>query len=340
VTPQPIAREAPTASARQEHGAVGLPQALAPPAWYLIGVQLWREARASWRLVVTLALAGAAGGTAAALLLPSRYEAKAAFQAENPPSQVPLGGAGIAGLLGSQLGALGLGGSQSTPQLLASLLTTDAVLRHVVNATFPWKGQSMSLAAIYGLDHNRAELRDFLAVAKLRRALSTDLDLRTGVVHFSIEGWTPELALAMAETTLAALNDANIALRKQRASAERAFTAQRSADARLALAVAESSLAAFYQRNRNLTTSPTLQMEEASRRRSVDIAQQLFVQLRLQEEQAALQELRNTPSIGVIDPPVLPARRSWPKRGLTVALGLLIGLAVAFAKLSWPRSLP
>ncbi len=317
-----------------------MPQTVAIPAWYVAGVQLWREARANWRFVLTLALVGAASGTVAALLLPSRYEAKAAFQAENPPNQLPVGGGGLAGLLGSQLGALGVGGSQSTPQLLASLLTTDAVLRHVVNATFPWKGQSMSLAAIYGFDHNRAELRDFFAIRKVRHALTTDLDLRTGVVRFRIEGWTPELALAMAETTLAALNDANIALRKQRASAERAFTAQRSADARLALAVAESSLAAFYQRNRNLTTSPTLQMEEANLRRSVDIAQQLFVQLRLQEEQAALQELRNTPSIGVIDPPVLPAQRSWPKRRLTVALGLLIGLAVAFARLSWPRTLP
>jgi uncharacterized protein involved in exopolysaccharide biosynthesis len=340
VTPQPIVREAPTAPARPEHPAVGSPQTFTLPAWYVVGVQLWREARANWRLVLTLAVAGVAGGTATALLLPSRYEAKAAFQAENPPSQLPLGGGGIASLLGFQLGTLAAGGSQSTPQLLASLLTTDAVLRHVVNATFSWKGQSLSLAAIYGLDHKRAELRDFLAIRKVRHALSTDLDLRTGIVRFSIEGWTPELALAMAETTLAALNEANLALRKQRASAERTFTAQRSADARLALAVAESSLAAFHQRNRNLTTSPTLQMEEANLRRGVDIAQQLFVQLRLQEEQAALQELRNTPSIGVIDPPVLPARRSWPKRSLTVVLGLLIGLAVAFVRLSWPRTVP
>ena len=173
-----------------------------------------------------------------------------------------------------------------------------------------------------------------------KRALSVDLDLRTGVVRFTVEGRSPQLALAIAETTLAALNEANVELRRQRASAERAFTGQRSADARVTLAAAESSLAAFYQRNRNLTTSPTLQMEEATLRRSVDIAQQLFVQLRLQEEQAALQALRNTPAIGVIDPPVLPARRSWPNRRLTVVLGLLIGLAAAFVRLTWPPPVP
>jgi uncharacterized protein involved in exopolysaccharide biosynthesis len=64
------------------------------------------------------------------------------------------------------------------------------------------------------------------------------------------------------------------------------------------------------------------------------MAQQLFMQLRLQEEQAALQELRNTPAISVIDPPVLPARRSWPNRPLGVFTGLVIGLIVAGLRLS------
>lgn len=330
----PIVREGPAAPPRTEPGGFAPSPGLRPPGWYVVGVHLWREVRANWRLVVAFAVTGAVAGTAAALLLPSRYEAKAAFQAENPPSQGLLGGGGFAGLLGSQLGALGGLGSQNTPQLLADLLTTDAVLRRVVNAAYPWQGRTATLATIYGLQDKRPELRDFLAIRKLRRALSTDLDIRTGVVRFRIEGWTPELALAMAETTLTALNDANIELRRQRASAERAFTAQRSADASLALAAAQNSLAAFYQRNRNLTTSPTLQMEEANLRRSLDIAQQLFVQLRLQEEQAALQALRNTPAIGVIDPPVLPAKRSWPNRRLAVATGLLIGFAIAFLRLA------
>ena len=191
-----------------------------------------------------------------------------------------------------------------------------------------------TLETIYGYGSKRSELRDYLAIKKLRSALSVDVDLRTGIVRFAVEARTPELALAVAETTLAALNDANIALRKQRASAERTFTSQRTADARLALAAAESTLATFNQRNRNVQTSPTLQLEQSRLQRNVDMAQQLFVQLRLQEEQAALQELRNTPSISIIDPPVLPVKRSFPKRSLAAAAGLLIGLAVAFVRLT------
>lgn len=306
----------------------------APPAWYVTAVEAVRLARLHWRHALTLAATGAVVGTVTALVLPSRYQAKAAFQAENPPNEPSLGG-GLAGALGSQLASLPLGGTQNRPQLLADLLETDAVLRHVVHAMYVWEGQPQTLIAIYGYASKpRPELRDYLAIKKLHKALSVDVDIRTGIVRFDVEAYTPELALAVAETTLAALNEANVALRQRRGSAERTFTAQRSTDARLQLAAAESTLALFNQTNRNLQTSATLQLEQARLRRNVDMAQQLFVQLQLQEEQAALQELRNTPMISVIDPPVLPARHSWPNRPLAVITGLLIGLFVAYLRLS------
>ena len=69
-------------------------------------------------------------------------------------------------------------------------------------------------------------------------------------------------------------------------------------------------------------------------RRAVEVAQQIYVQLRLQEEQAAVLELRNTPAISVIDPPLVPVKRSWPNRRLAALTGLVIGLAAAFVRLS------
>ena len=316
-----------------------------PPGWYVTSSTLLHEARAHWRFVLALAALGAGVAAGTVLLLPSRYKAAAAFQAESTPSQLGqalgLGGGGgggaLAGLLGGQLGGLQLAGNPANPLLFADLLRTDAVLRHVVNAGYAWEGAVVPLSTIYGLAAEPQPLRDYRAIKRLRRALSVDVGIRTGIVRFEIEAKSPELALAVAETTLAALNDANIRLRQQRASAERSYTAARSADARLSLADAESTLAAFHQRNRNLETSPTLQLEEARLRRTVDMAQQVYTQLRLQEEQAALQELRNTPSISVIDPPTLPAKRSWPNRRLAVVGGLLIGLTIACGRLAWQR---
>jgi uncharacterized protein involved in exopolysaccharide biosynthesis len=167
----------------------------------------------------------------------------------------------------------------------------------------------------------------------LRDAITLDVNARTNVVKFNVEARTPQLAQALAETTLVDLNEANVDLRRARAAAEHQFTDDRATAARLGLDSADQALASFYQRNRSISSSPDLQMEEARLKRRVDMSQQVYVQLRLQAEQAGLQEVRNTPIVSIIDPPLMPVKRSRPNRRLAVALGLLIGLSLALTRL-------
>lgn len=296
--------------------------------WYSTTLDLARIARQHWKPIATLAGAGALAAGLVSVLLPSYYEAGAAFQAESPATS-SLGGA--LGGLASQLSGLPLG-SQNTAELLSQVLTTDAVLRRVAEANLPYRGHVGPLSAIFGFQDQNPPLRAYNTVRKLRRALKSDVDIRTGVVHFSIEARTPELALAMAETTLAALNAANVALRQARAAAEEEFTAGRAAFAQHELESAEADLQVFYDRNHTVGNSPALQLDLARLKRNVDMAQQVYVQLRLQNEQAAVQSVRNTPALSVIDPPELPAKRSWPKRRLGVLLGAIIGCGLGLAR--------
>ena len=280
-------------------------------------------------MIALFGLLGGVAGAVTAMLQPSYYQSGAAFQAEtSQPTQLTGALAGLA----SQIGNLPLG-SQNSGQFFSDLLTTDAVLKRVAQASFPSQGAAVSLATIYGFADLPEALREYNTVRKLRTALRTDVNLRTGVVHFSIEARTPELAAALAETTLAALNAANIDLRQTRAAAERQFTSGRANAARQELDSTERALAAFYQQNRVITSSPILQMEESKLKRAVDMAQQVYVQLRLQEEQAAVQEVRNTPAISVIDPPSVPVQRSRPHRRVAAFLGLVVGLLVAGIRL-------
>ncbi|HEV2716806.1 MAG TPA: GNVR domain-containing protein [Terriglobales bacterium] len=306
-----------------------------PLNWYEQTTRLLTLARESSRMLIGFGLLGTGAAAVTVILLPSYYRSGAAFQAESvaPPA---LSGS-LAGLA-SQIGGLQLGTSQSSPQLFGDLLTTDAVLRPVANASFPWRGGKATLTQVYGFDREDPDWRDYKTVRKLRKTIEVDVNIRTGVVRFSVEARTPELAKALAETTLSALNEANVGLRQARAAAEQAFTAGRAQASRSDLAVAESALAKFYERNR-IANSPLLQLEESRLRRAVDMAQQVYVQLRLQEEQAAVQAVRNTPAITVIDPPLLPVKRSWPNRALGVAAGMLIGLTLAVLRLTISRQL-
>jgi G-rich domain on putative tyrosine kinase len=309
-------------------GMTSVPTA-SPTQWFEVTARWVQRVRTHWLTTLAFTMAGAiaAGGTV--IVLPSYYQAGAAFQAETNTAPVLSGT--LAGLA-SQIGNLPIG-TQTSAQFFGDLLGTYAVLRRVARDTFAWKGHPVGLSAVYGYDDQSEDLRVYKTVRRLRRALGVDVNVRTGVVRFTLEGRTPELAKALAESTLAALNIANIALRQKRAAAERAFTAERAEHAHEELASAEQVLAAFYQRNRSIANSPSLQVEEGQLRRQVDMAQQVYVQLRLQEEQAAVQEVRNTPAISVIDPPVLPVKRSWPRRQLAVVLGALIGFAIGSVRL-------
>lgn len=297
--------------------------------WYVATRNAIAQARNHWKSFVLFAVIGGLAGGITALVLPSYYQAGAAFQAETT-QQVPFSSA-LAGLA-SQLTNFPLG-AQNGAQFFADLLTTDAVLGRVAEARFPWHGSMSTLSTIYGVDRESKSLQDFEVKRKLRSALNVSVNIRTNVVRFTVEARTPELATAVAETTLVALNAANIDLRQARAGAERTFTSGRVGAAREGLDSAEGALANFYQRNRVIAGSPALQMEEARLKRAVDVAQQVYIQLRLQEEQAAVQEVRNTPAISVIDPPSVPVRRSWPKRRMTVLIGVMIGIMIAALRL-------
>jgi len=281
--------------------------------------------------VGALALTGVVVSGIVAFLLPSYYRSGATFQAETT-APIPLSGS-LAGLA-SQFGGIQLGGGQSNPYLFADLITTDAVLGHVAQATFPWQGREVKLPEVYGYDGKPEALRQYKTVSRLRKAIRVGINVRPSTVQFTVEARTPELAKAIAETTLTVLNDVNIAIRQARAAAEQSFSFDRSEHAREELATAESALTSFYQRNRVISQSPGLQMEEARLKRVVDMAQQVYVQLRLQAEQAAVQAVRNTPAISVIDPPLLPVKRSWPNRKLALAAGLAIGLAIAILRIT------
>lgn len=300
-----------------------------PADWFLVLRTGLLGARRHWRSLLAFALIGGAAGGGAATIAPSYYQSGAAFQAE--PTTPGLGAGSLAGLA-SQFSNFQLN-PQNNAQFFGDLITTDAVLRRLGDDSFPWQGQMTSLATIYGFERDTQALREYSVVRKLRRAVTVSVNNRTGVVQFSIEARTPSLAKLLADSVLSSLNATNIDLRRERAAAERTFTSERAEHAKEELRTSEQALTDFYERNRSIGNSPALQLLEAQLRRQVDMAQQVYVQLRLQEEQAAVQEVRNTPAISVIDPPFVPVRRSRPNRRLALVLGLFVGIMVGAVRI-------
>jgi uncharacterized protein involved in exopolysaccharide biosynthesis len=132
----------------------------------------------------------------------------------------------------------------------------------------------------------------------------------------------------MADTVLAALNDLLVAVRRKRATAEREFLEKRFSALGDSLRVREDALRRFYEQNRNLS-SPQLQFEDVRLRREAERVQSVYAQLGSQLEQARIQEVRDTPALTVVDPPIEPVRKSAPIRKTWMLTAALLAGALA-----------
>ena len=112
--------------------------------------------------------------------------------------------------------------------------------------------------------------------------------------------------------------------RQSTAGERRRFIEGRVATSEQQLQHAEDALRTFYERNRQLQTSPQLRFEEQRLTRQVTVQQDLYLNLRREYETARIEEVNNTPVLTIIDQPAIPGRRSRPQRAITVLLVTLV----------------
>ena len=85
----------------------------------------------------------------------------------------------------------------------------------------------------------------------------------------------------------------------------------------------ENELEEFQLKNSNLIDSPTIQLKRERLIRSVEISKELFLFLKLEYEQAKIQEFDNTEKIHILDVAEPNFYKSSPKRLLIILLTLV-----------------
>ena len=276
--------------------------------------------RAHFWLGLTLGVAVVA--VAGAMLLPRWYTSGASLTVDAGPAM-----GASAGMLGiaSQLGIASVGG-QSSPLFYGDLLQSRSVQDRILTATLPVgrQGRPTTLVQLWGGTLSPSAAEWSAARRKLSAHMTTSVNARTGVISFSVDGPSATSAKLMADTALRALNDVIVLLRRQRATSERRFLEARWSDAGDSVRAHEARLRSFYERNR-IVQSPSLQFEEARLRRDIERLAAIYAQLGTQLEQARIQEIRDTPAVGIIDPPIEPARKSSPRYSNFALAGLVAG---------------
>jgi G-rich domain on putative tyrosine kinase len=98
--------------------------------------------------------------------------------------------------------------------------------------------------------------------------------------------------------------------------------------AQTALRAAEERQRVFYEQNRGFISAPSLKYEEQRIRREVDLASDLYINLDRQLEVARIDEINDAALITVIDSAVVPRKAQWPRYGVLLLSGTLVGLLI------------
>ena len=268
-------------------------------------------------------------GVTLALVIPRQYPASASFLADGESGRLPLGGA-LAGLASQ----FGVSSSKSdSPLFYAELLTNRMILLNLLTKQYPASvvhaAEPRSLADVLRVKKVATPAGREAGLRVLGQRIAARVNPRTAVVDFTVEAETPELAVAIAEDLLVAVDSFNILSRQTRAAAQRKFFAGRVDETAADVRAAEDDLRRFLLSNRVYQSSPSLQLEQDRLLRNVVLRQTLYTALRQQLDQASLDAVRNTPTIVVLVGPLLIAKASFPKRRLIVAIFLMLGMLVA-----------
>jgi uncharacterized protein involved in exopolysaccharide biosynthesis len=269
---------------------------------------------------------------------PRRYTAGVVF--------VPTGSAGAGSQIAGLAAQFGIGGggagASESPDFYADLVRSRAILQTVVTQQFrPGEGEPFDLIAAFEVDSTAPDLMREEAAEELRDRLSVSVAPKTGTV--SVRVWTtdPDLSVQIVQRILDELDRYNRLGRQSQAREERQFLQGRMDSAQAELRAAQDRMQAFLQRNRDFAGSPQLQFQHQRIQQDLIVQQGLYTSLVQAFEQARMEEVRGTPVITIVQPPLRPARpdarRLVVRVFMTGVLGLFLGAALAVAAESLAR---
>lgn len=316
------------------------------------------------KLILKTVIAGAILGSAVALLSPKEYTANTTIVPQTSSSSSKLGGlSSLAAMAGFNLDAASSGENLSPlvyPQIVSSVpfqldlmntkftfsevgspvslyeyyaeIKKPGILALVSKYTIGLPG--VILSALKGESNSKSIPGDKGPITLTKKQeevrklinekVSLTLDTKQG--YLTLQASFPEALLSAQVTDQARelLQKYITRFKIEKASDKLAFIEGRYDEKKKDFEKAQVQLARFRDQNRNVS-SMVARTEEERLQGEYTIALNVYNELAKQLEQAKIQVKEETPSFSVIQPTVIPAERSKPKRGMILAIWIFLG---------------
>jgi uncharacterized protein involved in exopolysaccharide biosynthesis len=174
-----------------------------------------------------------------------------------------------------------------------------------------------------------ARVLDNTVTSLQKRAVSTSVNDRTGMISLTVAMPSPELAAAVANRLYSRLEAFNFAMRRSGATSRREFSERELAKARDNLDGTEAAMRDFLERNRGGLDTPRLALQREQLQRRIDVAQIAYRQMTQELVEAKIAEARDTPVFTVVQRAAPPLDRAYPHRKRMIALGGIVGGCLA-----------
>ncbi|MCX6214042.1 lipopolysaccharide biosynthesis protein [Spirosoma sp.] len=293
---------------------------------------------------------------------PNQYSA---FVTVMPEIQSKAGGLGglssLAGLAGIDIGSSSMGGSvdairpdvypnvlQSVPfalHLLQQPVYSQLLKKETSLQTFfeeqdgqSWFGKSSegeNDEKLIVLDpNNRSKTLQITKkqeefILKIHEAVSATFDKKTAIITVSATLPDPVVAATTARLSLEYLTNYIVSYRTEKARNQVQFLTNQVNDAKSRYQRAEYALSSYRDRNRNVFLE-TAKIEEQRIQAEFLLTQSVYTDLSKQLEQAKIKVAEESPVFKVLEPSLIPLKKSGPKRTVIIlgfaVIGVLLGI--------------
>lgn len=185
-----------------------------------------------------------------------------------------------------------------------------------------------NLETIPGFDNHQVlhlTEEDIVALSSIEDRISVSFNSGDGLIYAQTKMPDPIAAAQLCKTLVENMTNEIIKFKIEKLRTNLEFIESRFNEANTEYMTHQKRVASFTQRNRNLT-SPLVQIEYQRLKNDLDISFEVYKGLATQLEQAKIKVKEETPILSVIEPVIVPQKKSSPKRGLIVMVSLFFGI--------------